>query len=92
VFYNVLLMIQSYAAFLSSSSTGNKSKATNGEEALSSSIAIKKSKVTKATKTLEALHNEKSLTQREIAQRVGCHEQYVSQVKRAENTTLTTAL
>ena len=65
---------------------GNKSKATNGEEALSSSIGIKKSKVTKASKILEALQTEKSLTQREIAQRVSCHEQYVSQVKRAENT------
>ena len=71
-----------YAAVLKSSLIPEKEKstATKAKE----SKAARANQKSKATKVLELLKNKRSMTQRDIAKVVGCHEVYVAQVKKAK--------
>ena len=71
-----------YATVLKSSLIPEKeeSKATKAED----SKATRADQKSKATKVLELLQNGSSMTQRDIAKFVDCHETYVAQVKKAK--------
>jgi DNA invertase Pin-like site-specific DNA recombinase len=74
---------QSYAHILQSSCRKEANKKYKIEKTIYEfSCSLEAKKKSKTEKGIDELRNGKFLTQRKIAERVGCHEQFVSQVKR----------